>query len=291
MMSVRSFVRKLLAALCLMVCVPLAALAQPAPSGQADPLGVLVAQATGAAPPAASSEAAEQPYILGPEDVVELEVLGRADFKTRAKIGSDGTILLPYVGQMQAADRTTKQLAAEVTAALEAGSYFQRPILRVEVVSFASRYVTVLGAVGSPGLVPINRAYRLSEILARVGGISAASADYVVVRPEQGPEHRYSIKALTTGELSQDPYVAPGDKIFLPTAEIYYLSGQVRSPGQYAVAPDLTIRMAIARAGGLTELGSNKRIKINRKNKKVGKVSLDDVVQAGDVIEIGERLF
>ena len=54
-----------------------------------------------------------------------------------------------------------------------------RRIVEVEVVSYASRYVTVLGAVGSPGLIPMDRPYRLSEILARVGGARQDGADHV----------------------------------------------------------------------------------------------------------------
>ena len=164
--------------------------------------------------------------------MVELEVLGARRFPTRAKIAQDGTILLPYLGQRGGrrpdapSNWPTRSRALLRTAASSPG-----PILRVDVVSFSSRYVTVLGAVGSPGLVPINKAYRLSEILARVGGISPAGADYIVVRPENGPEKRYSIRALVTGDISQDPYVAPGDKIFLPQAEIFYISGQIKAPG------------------------------------------------------------
>ena len=277
-------VRKLLMTLLVGLC------ALGLASGQAAAQVVAPAQpAQPAAPPVAA--VADQSYILGPDDVIELEVLGRADFRTRAKIGQDGKILLPYIGSIEASNRTTQQLSEEVARALENGGFFARPILRVEVVSFSSRYVTVLGAVANPGLVPINKPYRLSEILARVGGISPSGADYIVVRPEQGPEKRLSIKALVTGDVSQDPLVAPGDKIFLPQAETFYVSGQVKAPGAFALGLDMTLRMAIAKAGGVTELGSMRRIKINRRGEKLKRIDLDDKIQAGDVIDVGERIF
>lgn len=279
-MGVRRLLAKVAMGLCLALCGPMLAAAQVA------------APVISAPAEAASAEAgAEQSYMLGPEDIVELEVLGRSDFKTRAKIAQDGTILLPYIGAVSASNRTTQQLADEVSHALEAGGFFARPMLRVEVVSFASRYVTVLGAVGTPGLVPINKAYRLSEILARVGGVKGNGADYIIVRPEQGPERRLSIKALVTGDVSQDPYVSPGDKIFLPQADIFYISGQVKQPGEYPLASDMTLRMAIARAGGMTQLGSQRRVKINRRGEKVGRIDLDAKVEPGDVIDVGERIF
>lgn len=302
-MGARDVMAKLAVGLCLLVAAPTNAgaqgVAQPPPAQQpmtsmqpSQPAPPVVNEAASAAATAAPATApgADQSYILGPDDVVELEVLGRADFRVRAKIGQDGAILLPYLGSVQASNRTTQQLSDEVSRALAAGGFFARPILRVEVVSFSSRYVTVLGAVANPGLVPINKPYRLSEILARVGGINPSGADYIIVRSEQGPEKRLSIKALVTGDVSQDPLVSPGDKIFLPQAEVFYVTGQVKSPGSFSLGIDMTLRMAIAKAGGLTELGSQRRVKITRGGQKV-RIDLDDKIEAGDVIDVGERIF
>jgi len=261
------------------------------------------ALAQAAAPPApapapASADAisqqagADQSYILGPGDVIEADILGRTDFNVRARIGTDGKIQLPYLGSVDASNRTTLELTDQISKALESGGYFSHPILRVEIVSYASRYVIVLGDVRSPGLVPVDRAYHLSEMLARVGGPVAGAADYVVLRPQTGAERKLVIKDLATGDSNQDPFVAPGDKIYVPSAELFYVSGQVKSPGTFALEPDMTLRMAIARAGGITDLGSEKRVKITRHGVKLDQVDLDETkIQPGDVIVIGERLF
>jgi polysaccharide export outer membrane protein len=251
------------------------------------------APAPSAQPAAATMPAAKSDdgYVLGAEDVVEVEVLGRQDFKVRAKVGSDGTIQLPFLGATNAAAKTAKQLGEEVRAALEKGGYYAHPIMRVEVVSYASRYVTVLGSVGTPGLLPVDRPYRVSEVLARVGGVRENAADYVLVRPENGPEKRLMIKALATGDTAQDPYVTPGDKLFIPQAEVFYISGQVRAPGSYPVASDMTLRMAIAKGGGLTDIGSEKGVKVTRSGGRVEKPGLDAKIMPGDVVVVGERFF
>ncbi|RYG29574.1 MAG: polysaccharide transporter, partial [Burkholderiales bacterium] len=163
-------------------------------------------------------------------------------------------------------------------------------VVNVEVTSYASRFVTVLGQVGAPGLVPINRPYRLSEILARVGSTQASAADYIVVRSEGGSEKRYQIEDLATGDATKDPYVTPGDKIFAPTAEVFYMSGQVNAPGPFPMKSGMTVRQAIARAGGLTASGSDKKVEVTRSGKKT-KLSGDALVQPGDVLVVGERLF
>ena len=241
--------------------------------------------------PNTKGAAAAQAYVLGPEDVVEIEVLGQADFKVRAPIGADGTIKLPYIGSMAAANKTTDQLGADISQALVAGGYFSHPILSVEIVAYASRYVTVLGDVAAPGLVPIDRPYHLSEILARVGGIKPDAADYVILRPQDGAEHKYVVSTLATGDPAQDPMVAPGDRIYSPTADLFYISGEVKSPGAYPVTTGMTLRMAIGRSGGLTDIGTDKGVKVTHADGKVGHPGLSDTIAPGDVIVVGERLF
>ena len=51
------------------------------------------------------------------------------------------------------------------------------------------------------------------------------------------------------------------------------------------------MREAIARGGGLTEMGSENKVKLFRKNVPVRGVNLDTALQPGDIVQIGERLF
>lgn len=281
-MNARTVLQSAAVLLCAISLMPPAALAQQA--GVAPP----VQSPTG--PVAASQESAPvAEYILGPEDTIEIGIMGRPD-RTRAKIYSDGTIQMELLGKVTASGKTTRQLGSEIAQALKTGGFFANPVINVEVVNFASRYVTVLGNVATPGLVPIDRPYRLSEILARVGGVRDNGADYVVVRPETGEEQRYLVKALATGGAAEDPYVLPGSKIYSPAADLFYISGQVVSPGTYPVTADLTVGQAIARGGGLSPSGSDKRVQVTRKGVKT-KVDPSSKVEAGDVIVVGERLF
>jgi polysaccharide export outer membrane protein len=229
-------------------------------------------------------------YILGRDDVVEIGLIGGGYPAGRVRVQADGTVQLPFVGKMQVADHTTAQVSEMVRKALQQGQFFADPIVQVEVVGYASRYVVVLGAVGSPGLIPINRPYRMSEILARVGGVRDGAADYLNVRSADGKERRVMIRDLATGDTTQDPYVQAGDKIYAPAAEMYYISGKVNSPGQYAANSDITLAMAIAKAGGLAEQGSDKKVDITRSGKKV-KLDLGAKIQPGDVIVVGEKMF
>jgi polysaccharide export outer membrane protein len=260
---------------------PAFAQAQPATPAPAVPIGSVT---TGGAEPTSGA------YILGRDDVVEVTLLGRGDYGGRARVQADGTVQLPLIGKIQAADVSTSDFSDKVRKALQTGGFYADPIVTVEVVNYASRYVTVLGAIGSSGLISINRPYRLSEILAKVGGASPAAADYLIVRPEKGEERRYLIRELATGDSTKDPYVQAGDKIYAPLAENYYVTGQVNSPGAFPLNTEMTVRMAIAKAGGLTESGTDKSVQVTRGGQKV-KLKPDDKVLPGDVLLIKERLF
>ena len=85
-----------------------------------------------------------------------------------------------------------------------------------------------------------------------------------------------------------------GTSIFVPKAEKFFITGQVRSPGAYVYERGLTVLQAISLAGGLNEKGSSRRIKVIRmvKGKKTEQgVDLDDVIQPGDTLVIPQRLL
>lgn len=257
----------------------------------------VIAATAAALSPAAAQKAADgavvskEGYQIGPDDVIEVDVLGQQDFRTRARIKDDGTIPLPFLGSVSVRGQTPTALAAAIAGRLKSAGVYANPVVNVEVVSYASRYVIVLGEAGSSGLVPVDRSYRLSEIMARVGGIKPSGAPYVVLNREGQPARRLPFENLARGTDEDDPLVAPGDKIFVPRAELYYVYGAINKPGEFAIADDLSVRKALARAGGVSPTGSMKRIKIFRDGKEVKKIDLERAIEPGDVIVVGERLF
>lgn len=275
-----------------------AATAAPAQSPQGLPPAAaqaIAAQTGQASPPAATatqptSTSTDAGYVMGPDDVIEVDVLGQPEFKTRARVRADGTIALPFLGTVQVRGETPISFATDVAAKLRSGGYYASPIVNVEIASYASRYVVVLGEVASPGLQPVDRAYRVSEIIARAGGLKPSGAEYIVLRRETGEELKLPFEKLAMGAAADDPVVNPGDKIYVPQMETFYVYGQIAAPGVYGIQGDMTLRKALARGGGLTPSGSEKRVKIFRNGTPV-KAELEMIIQPGDVIVVGERLF
>ena len=244
------------------------------------------ASATTGAPPVTLSEG----YVLGPGDIIEVAVLGRDDFKQRVQVQVDGTIQLPFLHTVKAADLTVLQLRDEVTRQLKQGGFFVDPVVSLTVASFSSRYVTVLGEFGAPGLIPVDRSYRVSEILARAGGVKPTAGDILVLRRANGERMNLPLTLISSGGPDEDPMVQPGDKLFVASAPNFYIYGQVSGPGAYKIERGMTIRMALARGGGLTERGSLSRVSIIRGGRKM-KADLDMPISADDTIVVGERFF
>jgi polysaccharide export outer membrane protein len=232
-------------------------------------------------------------FQLGIGDQVAVEQVGRNEPDVHAVVGGDGNIVIPLVGEVKALGLTTSQLAAAIQDGLKKGKFYSDPIVRVSVTGVISRYVTVLGDVGQPGLVPLDRTYHLSDIVARVAAKAGGGIDTIVLTHANGQSKKYTLEDIATGGSEGDPLLQGGDKIYVPSeaSEMVFISGQVRAPGGFPITKNMTIRDAIARGGGLTDMGSDKKLKLFRKNVPVKDLKLDTPLQAGDILQIGERLF
>lgn len=249
------------------------------------------APASQSAPAGPGRATLQDGYVIGINDALDVGMVGSEEFRGRVQVQQDGTIQLPFIGSLKAQDKTLLQLSREIAAALTKGGYYVDPAIQVSVAQISSRYVTVLGEVASPGLIPVDRAYRASEMIARVGGIKASGAETFFLRREGGAEIPLTLEEIARGGDATDPVVNPGDKIFVPQAPTFYIYGQVNAPGTYPIQNKMNLRMALARSGGLTSLGSDKRITIVRGGNELKKFSLNDPIAEDDVIVVGERFF
>jgi polysaccharide export outer membrane protein len=233
-------------------------------------------------------------FKLGIGDTVSMEQVGRENSEVRATVSGDGKIVLPLIGEVNALGLTTSQLATTIQDDLKKGGFYSDPVVHVSVIGVASSYVTVFGDVGVPGLMPLERTYHLSDIVARIGVHSGEGSGTIVLTHADGKSKRYTLEDIATGANGEgDPLLQAGDKIYVPSqaSELIFVNGQVRAPGSVPLAKNMTIRDAIARCGGLTEMGSDKKLKLFRKDVEIKPVNLETPLQSGDILQIGERLF
>jgi len=97
-----------------------------------------------------------------------------------------------------------------------------------------------------------------------------------------------------TSKLKGDYLVNPRVSVSVLEYRQFFISGEVKNPDGYPFQPGLTIRRAIALAGGMTERASERRITIVREDdpsKTPKYVTLDDLVMPGDSVKIDQGFF
>ena len=259
----------------------------------------------------AASTTAQQPgYVVGPQDVLSIAVFDGAELSGRYTVESDGSFTFPMLGRIKAGGRTLSQLEEELKTRLAVG-FFRHPQVSLTVEQYRSQRVFVVGEVRQAGTYPLTGDVTLIEALSRAGSTTAAAGgEAIIVRAPPGrsaaasvlPNQadgseilRVDLYALQQGNFSQNIMLRDGDTIFVPRADTIYLSGQVRSPGAFALQTrDTTVQQALTLAGGATERGSTGRITISRLidgKKHEIKVKLTDIVQPGDTIVVPRRFF
>ena len=122
----------------------------------------------------------DRPYLLGPDDVVTVRVLGSEEIAPEPlRIGPRGYLSIPLVGRVAASGKTVEQLEAVLRERL--GTYIRDPRVSVGVVEFRSRPVSVLGAVNRPGVHQVEGSKTLIEMLSLAGGVSREAGPWVKI--------------------------------------------------------------------------------------------------------------
>jgi polysaccharide export outer membrane protein len=162
-----------------------------------------------------------QEFILGPADVLRINVWHMPDLSVEAKVRPDGTVTMPLVGDLPAAGRTASALRGDIESRLK--SYIKDDSIQVSVaVSEVNSYqFTVAGYVEHPGLLSARRFVTVTEAVALAGGPSkfASLSHVVLIRPTASGPRRIPIDlaAIYSGEHPEmNIVVIAGDTIHLP---------------------------------------------------------------------------
>lgn len=249
--------------------------------------------------PPAQANSISRIIQLGPGDSVSIQVYGQPDMATVVYVSDDGTIPVPLAGPVPIAGLSPSEASQRIEKALKDGKFLVDPHVTLTVMVSRSQRVSVLGQVGKPGLYPIESNTTIFDLLAMAGGaLETGSEEIFLLRTDaSGILQRYPInlKGLDNAKNAiPEQALRGGDSILVPRAEQFYIYGEVSAPNKYRVEPDMTVVQAIARAGGVTPRGSERRVDIKRlidgKYATV-KAKLNDPVKADDVIHVKESIF
>src|SRR2546422_8559151 len=249
-------------------------------------------------------------YVVGAQDVLKVLVFDEPQLSGTFRVDADGTFTYPFLGRIEARGQTLRTIERTLTKLLADG-YVKRPQIAIEVEEYRSRSIFIVGEVRTPGKYPLSAHMTVIEAIAQAGSTTAnASSEILILRRGSGAAAdgapltpgaagvtqtlRVSLADIESGQQAANVILQEGDTIFVARAERFYVTGQVRSPGAYTFERGMTVLQAISLAGGLSDRGSNRGIKIVRttggKKREVG-VKLEDLIEPNDTIVVRQRLL
>jgi polysaccharide export outer membrane protein len=237
---------------------------------------------------------------LGIGDIVKISVYQNPDLSTEARVSELGQINFPLIGVVPVGGLTVSAAEKRIEKMLRDGAFVLKPQVTIQTVAIRSSQISILGQVAKPGRFPIEIVgSKVSEMIAAAGGVVPGGADVVtLVGNRKGKPIKLDIdlpQILQSGHAELDVVVENGDIIYVDRAPTFYMYGEVQRPGQMRIERGMTLRQALAGAGGLSARGTERGIQVHRKDAsgvvQISEIKMNDPVERDDVIYVRESLF
>jgi polysaccharide biosynthesis/export protein len=250
---------------------------------------------------AATAFSSKPEAILGTGDILKISVYQNPDLAVEgARISELGKINFPLIGSVDIGGITVTAAEQKIAKMLRDGGFVLRPQVTIQVGQIRSSVISILGQVVKPGRYPIETVgAKISEMMAVAGGVVPAGADVITfVGVRNGRSIKLDIdlpSILQSGKSELDLVVESGDIIYVDRAPVAYIYGEIQRPGQFRVERGMSLMQALAQSGGLTPRGTQRGMKVHRRDASGTVTILDiqpnDPVVRDDVIYIKESIF
>lgn len=209
---------------CLIAGVLTAVLAGPLAGGQTQtasqaPSAAPAAAATGESDAGPAKKAHDDKFIIGNDDVLNINVWNEPNLSHAIPVRSDGKISLPLVGELQAAGKTPLQLEGDISEKLK--NFITTPQVSVMVQEIKSQNFNILGQVAKPGSYSLTTASTIVDAIAAAGGFKdfAKQKSIYILRQSAHGETRipFNYKDFIKGNnTSKNIPLEPHDTIVVP---------------------------------------------------------------------------
>ncbi len=169
---------------------------------------------------AASVPASAEEYLIGPGDILAVNVWKEPEISRVIPVRPDGQISLPLIGDLGATGLTPLKLQAKITEKLKA--FIANPEVTVIVQEVHSQKFNIVGAVAKAGNYPLTKPMRVLDAIAVAGGFQEFAKTkkvYVLRTKPDGSQQRlpFNYKDVISGKnLGQNVELEPGDTVVVP---------------------------------------------------------------------------
>lgn len=161
----------------------------------------------------------EPEYVLYPGDEIEVATPTAVELTRTQRIGPDGRISLPLVGQIMAADRTIAEVEADASDAF--ASQLRRPVVEITLKTAGPIRVWVGGEVRTPGMIEMNGDLDAYQAVIQAGDFLPTARQHEVALIRRGPGGVRMMRAVDLrprrGEVVA---LRRGDIIFVPRSNL-----------------------------------------------------------------------
>jgi len=187
-------------------------------------------------------------------DLVAVSVYDAPELTRTVRVDPDGTIRLPLLAEgVKAAGLMPRELEAGLTDALKSEQILVDPIVKVTVVEYHSRPISVMGAVRRPVTFQVDGKVTLLEALSRAEGLTEDAGPEILITQNDAVQ-RIAVKKLLDGADPTVNLVLTGnEEVRVPVAGKIFVLGNIRKPGGFPVRDraDSTVLKMVALSEGL----------------------------------------
>ena len=245
-----------------------------------------------------STNSIAENYIIGPGDVLKIDVYDHDDLKKTVRVSNNGSIVIPFIGRVQVDGKAIPNVTKEITRLLADG-YIINPQVNIFIEEFRSKKAVILGQISKPGILELRRATTFLEIMSQAGGMKPDAGDTATIkRITDGKQEIIIVNVksiMEGGDLSQNILIQDGDTIYIPKGGMCYVTGEVADPDAYPCNNATTVLKLIARAGGFTGKASKSGVRIVRivdgEKTILKNVDHNTSVLANDILVVPESFF
>lgn len=229
-------------------------------------------------------------YEVGAGDTLHVQVYTEPSLTVDVAVNDACAISLGLIGRVSVCGQTPGEIEEEITRRYADG-YLVDPTVSVQVTSYRSQRVDVLGEVAKPGPQYLEGPTSLVEVISLAGGPAADNVVSVQVAHADGSSDTYDLLALRKADPVR---VKAGDKVYLKPGQVVYVEGQISRPGAVTLQEGLTVTQAVALAGGPAEFANTRRVLVRRADGEKIRINLQRVHKGLDddvVLEPDDHLL
>lgn len=233
-------------------------------------------------------------------DLVAVSVYDAPELTRTVRVDPDGTIRLPLLAEgVQAAGLMPRELEDGLTNALKSAEILVDPVVKVTVVDYHSRPISVMGAVRRPVTFQADGFVTLLDALSRAEGLTDDAGPEILVTQNEVVQ-RIAVKKLIDGaDASLNLRLTGNEEVRVPVAGKIFVLGNIRRPGAFPVRDpgDSTVLKMVALSEGLMPFSQKTAYIIRKTNGEKSQeipIELTKIMErkSPDVpLEIGDILY